>query len=273
MKLGLINSAFDQVGIEFSEGIRHIAEIGFDTVDIHTEAWDISKEQKDTIIRVCADNGLPIISVPVCSLGIADFADPVRAFHVRRTKKFVDFARDIGARNVLLVLGEYLWQQEVIPPQAQWDWAVEGCKQIGDYAGENGLEIVLELEPFKLSIVNNVENMARFLDDVANPAVFANIDVSHVALAGDQPEKLRLLDGKAHHVHFSDCDGKVHGDFPPGDGVIDFRPFMKVLKEMDIDGALSIELEYCPQPEAIVEWVRKAYTETARLMDEVGLRS
>ncbi len=273
MKLGIINSAFDQVGMEFAEGIRHIAEIGFDTVDIQTEAWDITEDCKAEIVRVCQENNLPIISVPVCSLGIADFADPVRAFHVQRTKKFVDFARDIGARNVLLVLGEYMWQQEVIPPAAQWDWAVQATRQIGAYAHENGIEIVLELEPFKLSIVNNVEKMARFVDDVASPAVFANIDVSHVALVGDAPESLRLLDGKAHHVHFSDCDGKVHGDLPPGDGVIDFRPFMTVLKEMNIDGVLSIELEYCPQPDKIVEWVRKAYTETARLMDEVGLRS
>ncbi len=273
MKLGIINSAFDQVGVEFSEGIRHIAEIGFDTVDIHTEAWDITAERTAEIVRICKDNGLPIASVPVCSLGIADFADPVRAFHVRRTKKFVDFARDIGARNVLLVLGEYMWQQEVIAPQAQWDWAVEATREIGTYAADNGIEIVLELEPFKLSIVNGVEKMASFVDDVASPAVFANIDVSHVVLAGDPPESMRLLDGKAHHVHFSDCDGKVHGDLPPGDGVIDFRPFMKTLKEMNIDGALSIELEYCPQPEMIVEWVRKAYTRTASLMDEVGLRS
>ena len=272
MKLGLINSAFDQVGIEFSEGIRHIAEIGFDTVDIQTEAWDIAPQEVLRMKNICAEHGLPIISAPVCSLGIADFADPVRAFHVQRSKKFVDFARDLGAKNVLLVLGEYMWQQEVIPPQAQWDWAVEGVKEIGKYALDNGVEIVLELEPFHLSIVNNVEKMARFVDDVGSPAVWANIDVSHVVLAGDPPEAIQLLKGKAHHVHFSDCDGKVHGDLPPGDGVINFRPFMKELKKMDIDGVISIELEYCPQPDKIVEWVTRAYSETARLMDEVGLR-
>ena len=46
MKLGLINSAFAQVGVEFTEGIRHTREIGFDTVDIHTEAWKITDEEK-----------------------------------------------------------------------------------------------------------------------------------------------------------------------------------------------------------------------------------
>ena len=48
---------------------------------------------------------------------------------------------------------------------------------------------------------------------------------------------------------------------------------MKELKNLEIEGALSIELEYSPQPEKIVDWVREAYAATARLMDEVGLRS
>jgi len=272
MKLGLINSAFSQVGVSFEEGIRHAKEIGFDTIDIQTEAWEISDEEKKMMVKVCGKYGLPIVSAPVCALGIADFAEPVRRFHVQRVKKFVDFARDIGARNVLLVLGEYLWQQEVIPPRMQWEWAVEGAREIGRYAGGNDVEIVLELEPFKLSIVNSVEKMARFISDVNCPAVFANIDVSHVFLAGDKPEDMLKLRGKAHHVHFSDCDGKVHGDLPPGKGVIDFRPFMKVLRELNLPGSLSIELEYSPQPDKIVEWVTDAYRETARLMDEVTLR-
>jgi len=272
MKLGLINSAFAQVGMEFELGIRHAKEIGFDTIDIFTEAWKIPPARTRRIREVCAGNGLPIVSLPVCSLGIADFNEPVRRFHIERTKSFVDLATAVGARNVLYVMGEYIWQQEVIHPADQWKWAVEGTREIGDYAADAGIEIVVELEPFKLSIVNNVEKMARFLKDVDSPWVFANIDVSHVVLAGDPPESLHQLRGMAHHVHLSDCDGKVHGDLPPGQGVIDFIPYLRAIKELGIEGAVSIELEYCPQPDKIVDWVREAYTRTASMMDEVGLR-
>jgi D-psicose/D-tagatose/L-ribulose 3-epimerase len=272
MKLGLINSAFSQVGMDFAEGIRHIKEIGFDTVDIFTEAWNISAEEKELIVRECKANGLPIVSAPCCALGIADFNDPVREFHVKRAKSFVDMVRDIGGKNVLLVVGEYLWQQEVIPPSQQWEWAVEGTREIGSYARENGVEIVVELEPFKLSIVNDIDSMVRFIKDVDSPAVFANIDVSHVYLSNAEPGELRRLKGLARHLHFSDCDGKVHGDLPPGKGVIDFKPLLKEIKGLEIDGVLSIELEYCPVPEKIVEWVRDAYEVTARLMAEAGLR-
>jgi sugar phosphate isomerase/epimerase len=103
--------------------------------------------------------------------------------------------------------------------------------------------------------------------------VFANIDVSHVVLAGDPPEDISKLKGLAHHIHLSDCDGKVHGDLPPGDGVIDFVPYLKAIKELEMEGVISIELEYSPEPEKIVDWVKSAYESTASLMREVGLRA
>jgi sugar phosphate isomerase/epimerase len=187
-------------------------------------------------------------------------------------KKYLDLAYEYQARNVLLVLGEYIWNQEVIPPQEQWKTGVANCRVLGEYAARLGVQIALELEPFKLSLVNNVDSMVRFLDDVNHPAVQANIDVSHLLLADVKPEELRRLKGKAIHVHISDCDGKRHGDLPPGRGVVPFEPYLREIKNLGIDGAMSIELEYSPQPEKITEWVAEAYHATDRLMRQAGLR-
>src|SRR5690606_6309261 len=123
--------------------------------------------------------------------------------------------------------------------------------------------------PFKLSLVNNVDSMLRFLNDVDHPAVAANIDVSHLQLSGVAPAEVSRLAGKAIHVHVSDCDGKVHGDLPPGRGVIDFVPYLQEIAKLGIDGAITIELEYSPEPDKIVEWGREAYTATDRLMKQV----
>ena len=54
--------------------------------------------------------------------------------------------------------------------------------------------------------------------------------------------------------------------------MVDFVPYLREIKALGIDGAVSIELEYSPQPEKIVEWVREAYQATDRLMREAGLR-
>jgi sugar phosphate isomerase/epimerase len=74
------------------------------------------------------------------------------------------------------------------------------------------------------------------------------------------------------HVHFSDCDGKVHGDLPPGRGVVNFIPYLQALKEVNYEGVISIELEYSPEPGKIVDWVKEAYTATDQMMRALGIR-
>ena len=85
-------------------------------------------------------------------------------------------------------------------------------------------------------------------------------------------ERGQKLAGKAIHVHISDCDGKVHGDLPPGRGVVNFKPYLEEICKLNIEGAISIELEYSPEPDKIEEWVAEAYSATAELLAESGLR-
>ena len=273
MKLGLINSAWLGTSVSTAEGIRKTKEIGFDTIDIFNDPLDIDIKERRLIKDTCRTVSLPVVSVCCCALGIADFNAAVERFHVARCKAYLDFVYELEARNLLLVVGEYIWQQEVIPPKVQWQTAVDNVRRLGDYASKLDLEIAIELEPFKLSIVNTLEKMDQFLRDVDHPAVRANLDISHLALAGTPPESVPNLKGRIAHVHFSDCDGKVHGDLPPGRGVVNFTPYLQQLKNLGFGGTISIELEYSPEPEKIVEWVTEAYRETDRLMQNLGIRN
>ena len=139
-------------------------------------------------------------------------------------------------------------------------------------AANLGVEVAIELEPFHLSIVNTLDKMVQFLNDVNHPAVRANMDISHLALAQTPAADIHRLKGRIAHCHFSDCDGKKHGDLPPGRGVVDFVPYLSALKQVAFDGTVSIELEYSPEPDKIVDWVSEAYRETSRLMQGLGVR-
>jgi len=273
MQLGNNTRAVSQAGVATVSGLEQIARIGIDAVDIFTEPSQLTTEEISKIGSICQSKSLPILSLPVVAIGLIDFNDPVREYHVERCKQFIDLAAQWGADNILLVLGEYIWQREVIPPEEQWRWGLECCRVLGDYADTKGIDIALELEPFRLSLLNSIDEMSRFVSECDHARVKANIDISHLVLADNGPEEVAKLKGQAIHVHISDCDGKVHGDLPPGRGVVKFAPYLQAIKELDIDGAVSIELEYSPDPAKIVEWVEEAYTETDRLMNQVGLRS
>ncbi len=274
MKLGLINSAWAQAGRETSFGIRKTRELGFDAIDIFTDPLAIDVRERALIRTTAQECGLPIVSVCCVALGLIDFNPAVQKFHLDRCRAYLDLAYELGARNLLLVLGEYVWQREVIPPADQWLAAVQNVRLLGGYARALGVRIALELEPFHQSLLNSVDEMVRFIREVGLPdTVRANCDISHLHLVRTPFDKVADLAGLIEHVHLSDCDGKVHGDLPPGRGVTPIEDYLRAIRDTGYDGVVSIELEYSPQPDRIEEWVAEAYGETDRIMQRLSFRS
>ena len=74
------------------------------------------------------------------------------------------------------------------------------------------------------------------------------------------------------HIHLSDCDGEKHGDLPAGMGVTPIKEYLQAIVDTGYEGTVSIELEYSPNPDKIVEWVEEAYRETARIMADIDVR-
>src|SRR5215470_13363450 len=113
MKLGLNNSAFAQAGKGTKFGIEQTAKIGFDTVDIFIDPLDIDLRERKLIKRTADACKLPIKSLCCVAVGLVDFNPSVQRFSVARVKAFLDLAAELGCDKLLLVLGEYIWQQEV----------------------------------------------------------------------------------------------------------------------------------------------------------------
>ena len=82
MKLGIINSAFSQAGVDTLTGLKHISRIGFDCVDIFTEPSSLEASEREAIGKYCSENNLPVTSLPVVAIGLIDFNDPVREYHI-----------------------------------------------------------------------------------------------------------------------------------------------------------------------------------------------
>lgn len=273
MRLGLINSAFAQAGKGTRFGLEQTKRLGFDSVDLLADPLDMSAAERGLVADVCRELDLPIVSLCCVALGLVDFSPAVRRFHLDRCRAHLDLAAEYGCRNLLLVLGEYVWQREVIPPAEQWRLGVDAVRQLGAAAADRGLRIAIELEPFRLSLVNSIDTMLAFLDEVAMPdTVLANCDISHLHLVGTPPVEVRRLAGRIEHVHVSDCDGKVHGDLPPGRGVTPIADYLAAIRDTGYDDTVSVELEFSPEPERIVEWVAEAQGATAALLDRLGCR-
>ena len=116
MKLGLINSAWAQAGRDTAYGIRMTREIGFDTIDIFADPLDLDIKERRLIKRECDRAGLPIMSVCCVAVGLIDFNPSIQRFNLDRCRAYLDLVYELEAKNLLLVIGEYIWERQVIPP-------------------------------------------------------------------------------------------------------------------------------------------------------------
>ena len=274
MELGIINSAFEQVGVSTAEGLEQIKRIGFDTVDLFADPLDLDRSARRAMINTCRTLELPVRSICCVAVGLIDLNPSVQRFHVDRCRQYLDFCAEADARNLLLVLGEYIWQQEVIAPEDQWQWAVDHVRSLGEHAARAGIEIAIELEPFRASLVRDADTMLKFLDDVGLPqTVRANCDISHLYLMQQTPAAIERLGDRIAHVHLSDCNGQVHGDLPPGRGVVPIFDYLQKLHAVGYDQTVSIELEYSPEPDYIMHWVELSYRVTANMLRQLGCRA
>lgn len=271
MKLGIINSAWLATEYDGRRGLEMTREIGYQAVDILADPLDLSDEARQDLVVGVAEVGLPVPSVIVVAVGFSDFNPSIRRFHLDRAKAHVDLGAELGAPIMVVALGEYIWNHEVIPPEAQWHWAVETTRELGEYAQGKGMRLAMELEPFELSLINNIDRLAKFIEDVDHPAVAANIDCSHLWLMELDASEIGKLEGQIIHTHFSDCNGVIHQDLPPGRGNTPLRSYLEALRDAGFDGVISLELEYIPNPAGIVDWVREAYDATRAMMDEAGV--
>jgi sugar phosphate isomerase/epimerase len=272
MELGMISSTWLGTKVGRLEGIREAKQIGFDTYDVFEDPLDLNDAERREIKETVEEVGLPIRSVVCVAFGLVDFNPSVQRFTLDRIKAYVDQGAYLGARNVLLVVGEYYWDCEVFPAEAIWDMAKAAVLSAGEYAGTKGLEIVLELEPFETALLKDVHELVRFVREIDHPAVRANADISHLHLSRASVDDVKALTGLIGHIHLSDCDGNVHGDLPAGRGVTPIKDYLAAIRDTGYDGTVSIELEYSPDPDKIVEWAAEAYRETAKIMADLGVR-
>ena len=272
LELGMISSAWHGTGLSIADGIRTAKEIGFDAYDIAEDPLLIGAEGKRVIRETSEEVGLPIRSAVCIALGLVDFTPAVRRFTLDRCKAFIDQQADLDGRNVLLVAGEYYCDLQVFSADAIFGLVAENVRELGEYGAQRGIEVVIELEPFENAIAGSVHELARLLRSVDHPAVKANADISHLQLSGASFEDVALLSGMIGHVHVSDCDGKVHGDLPPGRGVTPIREYLQAIVDAGFAGTVSVELERLPNPGEMVELVEEAYRETAAIMAELGVR-
>lgn len=103
-----------------------------------------------------------------------------------------------------------------------------------------GLKLAIEQEPEH--VIHRADQMLA-LCRAFEGTVFANYDVGHGVVAGEDPSAaVRLLGPYVSNLHLEDIKGRTHKHLMFGEGDIDFRALFRTLRETGYAGDVTMDL-------------------------------
>lgn len=260
MKIGI--TSFVYYNFPLDEALRRIAAAGFQGVDIwggrpHAYRRDLSDREIAAVRQLLGDLGLEIPSFipaqfryPTC---LCSGNETIRRDSVGYIQDGIATAVALGCRLVSVCPGHSLHGQS---PQHAWDQLCLSLQTLCDYAYARGARLGIEpADRYETDLVQTTGQARRLLKDVGRDNLGVVLDAGHCELVGESPaEAVRRLGPALFHAHVDDNLGQRDQHLVPGEGNLDFAPFVAALREAGYDGFLSAELgwDYTVEPDPAV---------------------
>lgn len=111
-------------------------------------------------------------------------------------------------------------------------------KRMGPLAEKHGVTVVVEqLQASECNFINHIGEAAKLIRAAGHPHIRVLADLYHMMKGGDTPADLKAAMDVVVHIEIAEKEGRT----VPGVSGDDFRPFFRVLREVNYQGAISIE--------------------------------
>ena len=238
----------------WQDGLELLAEVGYQsvaiTVDQHclnpfaTSFTSELREMRDTLERLrlhsVIETGARFLldSRQKHEPTLISLTADARSRRVDFLCRCIDIAQELNSDAVSFWSG--VWRGDNEP--LAWQWLLEGCRQVTDYAEQHSTQLAFEPEPGML--VETLEQYGRLAEQVGSPRFGLTIDIGHVQCveAGSIADHLRRWAQPLCNVHIEDMRRGVHEHLRFGEGEIDFPPVMAALREIGYTGCVNVEL-------------------------------
>ena len=225
--------------------------LGIEGIDFHAGLLGDSKAAAEAIKNAVARHGLTLSGLSLSNDFNQEDPDDLRA-QVATVKEWMRVAAEVKA-PVSRIFGGHLTKEVRLAPAAK----AQGRQRILDALGE----VVAEAE--QLGVVLALENhgglpctgeeQADVIQTISSPALRATADVGNYMQGGQEGHVgTRIAAPYCAYVHFKDFKKIPSSDMPwgwdieaavLGEGVVDLRACLEVLKHAGYDGFVALEYE------------------------------
>jgi D-psicose/D-tagatose/L-ribulose 3-epimerase len=156
---------------------------------------------------------------------------------VQYMKDVVSLSAALGGKIVTVVPATVGKLIPTSSPKEEWQWVVEGLREVAEFAQTKNIQIGLEpLNRFETYFLNRTDQALALADEVGYNCGVA-FDPFHLALE----EKDMLAAMKKCGSRIMDFHAADHNRLAAGDGSFNWDEMMAVLKQTGYNGALAVE--------------------------------
>jgi sugar phosphate isomerase/epimerase len=197
-------------------------------------------------------------SGPQSVLNIVETTKARRIAIVDEIKRALEIAESIPFRYLIQhigVQGEEYSEHKI-------DAAFSSLDEIKVFAGQRGVEILLENTPNEMS---SGEKLNHFLAQTHLNLNYC-FDIGHAHMAGDIEAEFEFMKARIRSTHLHDNDGEQDLHLFPGKGTIDWKKAMRIFEGHSQQFPLMLELR---EPEGMEKPVREAKQSLDQISDYV----
>lgn len=217
--------------------IRRLAKYGYESIEIGGEP---DKYDTKEVRRLLDENGLRCwgsISLMFTGLDLIQADEAGRANTIDYLKKCVTMVKELDGEVMSIVPSEVGKVNAQADEETEWNWAVEGLKEVNAHAQKEGVRVAVEpLNRFETNFLNR-HDQALILAEAVGPDVGVCLDAFHMNIEEvDFRQALLNTGDRLFDFHVADNNRMACGQ-----GALNWRDIVGTLKEIGYDGALTVE--------------------------------
>ncbi len=217
--------------------IRRLAKYGYNSIEIGGEP---DKYDTKEVRGYLKDNGLTCwgsISLMFTGLDLIQADEAGRANTVQYLKDCVTMVKELDGKLMSIVPSEVGKVNAQADKDTEWNWAVEGLREVNAHALQEGVRIAVEpLNRFETNFINR-HDQALILAEAVGPNCGVCLDAFHMNMEEANFRQALINTGdRLFDYHVADNNRMACGQ-----GALNWRDIVGTLKEIGYDGALTVE--------------------------------
>ena len=248
MKFGCFSLDFRRFSLETA--FKMASRYGFDGLEIwggrpHAYPYDMEHEQVQQILEWKKKYGIEVpmytpnaLGMPynLCSLDQREKTDAIDYF-----KKAITACEQMEVPRMLMVADHPGYE---VPREKSWKQFIENMKELGIYAKEHGVILVVEsLTPMESPVVMTSDDCAAVIRETGLPNIEAMMDVvpPHITYE-PYSSYFDKLGNKMNYIHICNNDGKTDVHLRLDTGELPVEDMIRLFKERKYEGYVTVEL-------------------------------